>query len=299
MKNVLRITVNALIVICAFQTSQAQSHISKADKSRIVIATSGLNLRSAPTLNSQIIKLVRYGHEVQLKEEPISTNTDTIQVTNGTDLLGTWIKVDYRGHRGYMFSPFLAKLNHADFPTELLDDNFALLLEGQSCLPNFQYRRDFTYTGIYKTVSGKYRAKKVNVTYSSSDEYENECYSVDTGENEKLLFIVGSRKLPITVSKGQFSYYQNLSEQRNKMMDQVFYDTKSSILDFCHNNVSYQLNENGHKVTSILWRGDLDADGIDDFIIQSEDEIKKIVLYLSSQRQEEKLFKAVAEYYLG
>ena len=82
-------------------------------------------------------------------------------------------------------------------------------------------------------------------------------------------------------------------------MDQVFYDTKSSILDFCHNNVSYQLNENGHKVTSILWRGDLDADGIDDFIIQSEDEIKKIVLYLSSQRQEEKLFKAVAEYYLG
>ena len=280
-------------------SNHAQSNVGAVNESRLVIATSGLNLRTAPSLESSVIRLVKYGHEVQLLEASVPSRLETIQTGAGKTLNGQWLRVSYRGDEGYMFSPFLAKIESQYFPTDLVDDNFALLLEGPNCYYNFQYRRGFDWTGIYKTVSGKYRSKKVNITYSTSYEMGHESYSIDTDEQEDLLFIIGTRNTPIKVNKGLYSYYESLNKQKGQIIDQVYYDSMTGAVNICHDNVSYDLSDKTHAAMSIVWRGDLDDDGIDDFIIQYGEKDGKIVLHLSSQAKAGELHKAVAEYYIG
>lgn len=299
MKNIIKVTLSIIFFTTAYFNTKAQSNVGAVNESRLVIATSGLNLRSAPTLKSSIVKLVSYGREVQLVERKEFAKADTLLIGGGRALTGSWLKVSYRGYKGYMFSPFLARIEGPNFPTELVDNDFALLMEGKNCNYNFQYRRDFNYTGIYKTVSGKYRAKKVNVTYTSDRADGRECYSVDTDEVEKILFIIGTRNTPITVNDGYFSYFQKLNNQKGRAMDQVFYNEETGGIDYCHDNISYDLSDRNYKAMSLVWRGDLDADGIDDFIVQYGEEDGKIVLHLSTQTAEGELHKAVAEYYLG
>ena len=299
MKNLIKVIICAAIVLMTINSNQAQSNVGAVNESRLVIATSGLNLRKAPTLKSSVIKLVKYGHEVQVIENPTSIKQDTIEIGNGKELVGQWLKVSYRGDKGYMFSPFLAKIEAQYFPTELVDENFALLFEGSNCYYNFQYRRGFSWTGIYKTVSGKYRSKKVNVTYSTSNEMGHESYSIDTDEQEDLLFIVGSKTTEINVNDGNYSYFESIRDQKGKILDRIEYNDFEGTLTYCHDDMSYNLSDEKYQALSIVWRGDLDDDGFDDFIIQYGENDGRIVLHLSSQAEAGDLFKAVAEYYIG
>jgi len=293
--NALKIIIGLLISI-VYQI-QAQSAWHTSIDYRTVIATSGLNMRSAPSLKASVVKLIGYGRIVEVEEA--LTKKDTIRKGQDSELIGTWLRVKYGNRKGYMFNRYLANISRHSFPTELIDKDYVLLLEGVSCQPNFQYRKNFNYTGVYKTISGNYRAKKVNVTYSSNQDPQNECYQVVTDEQEKLLFIVGSRNEPITVHEGHFSYYQNLDEQKGKVVRQVYYDMQTGFVEYCYDNISSDLSDASQSVRSIVWRGDLNTDGIDDFIIQYGAEQGKIVLHLSSTKHDGQLHKAVAEYYVG
>jgi len=69
-----------------------------------VYAKSGLKLRNEPNLKSETIAVAAYGEAVKRIRE-IDTFHSRIE-----DRRGKWLKVNYQGQIGYMFSGFLSKL---------------------------------------------------------------------------------------------------------------------------------------------------------------------------------------------
>ncbi len=68
-----------------------------------VYATSGLNLRTTPETNGQIIKIIPYGDKVEIVE-----HTDKQQQIEWIE--GIWVKVKHEGNEGYLFNGFLSTL---------------------------------------------------------------------------------------------------------------------------------------------------------------------------------------------
>lgn len=72
-----------------------------------ISARSGLNLRNAPTVNSEKIISGQYGQAVQ----PIEVVSEEIKLD---DKKGNWLKVRYNEKIGFMFSGYLSKLPRLD-----------------------------------------------------------------------------------------------------------------------------------------------------------------------------------------
>lgn len=68
-----------------------------------VYASSGLNLRTAPETNGQIIKVIPFGDKVEIIE--YTENHQQIEWMEGV-----WVKVQHNGHEGYLFDGFLSHL---------------------------------------------------------------------------------------------------------------------------------------------------------------------------------------------
>lgn len=68
-----------------------------------VYASSGLNLRTAPETNGQIIKVIPFGDKVEIIEY-----TEKSQQIEWME--GLWVKVKHNGHEGYLFDGFLSHL---------------------------------------------------------------------------------------------------------------------------------------------------------------------------------------------
>jgi|GEM_PF-2364301 len=99
-----------LILLFFSCKNEAPSSKNGGDKNEVqgkklyTIALSGLNIRKAPTLKSEVVGKIPFGEEItQLKE---STETAEIKVGIKT-LSGYWHEIRYRDITGYAFSEFL------------------------------------------------------------------------------------------------------------------------------------------------------------------------------------------------
>ncbi len=299
MKYIKEIIIIALMICFGKYSSFAQSFINNENNYQVVIATAGLNMRQAPSLNAPVIKLLGYGEEVRILNEDSPEKKLSIKLKGKATLNGHWQKVSHRGIDAYVFSSFLAKVDYDDFPTDLIHEDFALLFETCSTKENFQFRRDFTYTGIYKTVSGKYRSKQLNPTYykQENEGQSHVCLATDELE-ENILFIVGSRKLAISTYLGKIntSNEHKLFDERKNINKDIYYNDENGTLIYCYDNMEFKLNHKDYRPTKIFWKGDLDNDGIEDLIIQHGQMSGKMVLYLSAVAEKGELLKQVAAY---
>ncbi len=98
-----------------------------------VIAPSGLKLRLAPNIHSDILSIVPFGEEVIIIETPDSSTT-SIDYT-----IGNWIKAEYEGEVGYIFDGFLTSLSIPTQDFEITDEADDLIF----CLSSWaQYNLD-------------------------------------------------------------------------------------------------------------------------------------------------------------
>lgn len=84
-------------------TSLAQTGTLDKRKSLFCHARNGLSLRTTARLNGEKDTLISYGDEIKLIQKSDSTFS-----VNG--LLGSWYKVDYQGHEGFVFSAFVSPI---------------------------------------------------------------------------------------------------------------------------------------------------------------------------------------------
>lgn len=120
MKQLIRIS---LLLILIMVYGQVNSKTSFIDTSYLfVYAKSGLKLRSAPNLTSEIIALAKYSETVKPIRE-IDTFYRRIE-----NRRGKWLEVDYQGQIGYMFSGFLSKLPRGKSPFNYKDEGLDWLM---------------------------------------------------------------------------------------------------------------------------------------------------------------------------
>jgi len=103
MKNLIAFLFWSLGATCLFGTDTLTTLPTPTLPVSYVYAQSGLNLRSAPETNGQVIKVIPFGDKVEILEL-----TDKQQQIEWID--GLWVKVRHGEQEGYLFEGFLSSL---------------------------------------------------------------------------------------------------------------------------------------------------------------------------------------------
>ena len=293
-----RLKLILLFGLIAF-SSNTQNFRRSTDKSMVVISTSGLHLREKPSSTSPSLRLINYGARVKLISEG-EFAADTIRLINDQKIIGKWKKVRHQGIEGFMFRPYLLSISEVDFPVKRINKDYGLWYGSETCFNNIQYDKTLNWFAIGKKYNNTIVSKKVRPNYYWEKGAIVDNIKLETNLNFQPEFVLGTKenlKLEFT------GIFNNISvdgfQEEKKINDQMFYEKNKGSLIYCYENREVDLNAPNLYTRGILWRGDLNEDDIDDFIIQYGEKYGKIVLFQSNPLNFEKPFEPVAEFTIG
>jgi len=276
---------------------------------RTVIAVKGLNLRESPTLNGKVITLVPFLDKVALLNEAISS-TDTLSTVNFSDqdnniypdyIVGEWVKIKYQNKEGYVFNAYLMQ-EHGDQPLHSEENQFAISFAGLNCVDNVHRNKEIKWKGVFKN-GDEFEMKEVQLEYYIGLDEMGAWYGTTTQTNNSPLFIIGTiddkfknGQIEGTYFKDRwvFDYSKDFSTYENLTMHILEHEAFVTITE---GNQQQKLAV--HDGIQIIWKGDLDGDGKNDYIFTSGEVSSSTTLYLSSEAGEDQLVKPVASYYSG
>lgn len=274
-----------------------------------VIATKGLHLRESAGLSSKIITTIPFLEKVDPVFEAI-TQTDTISTMNFRDydgniyedyITGEWIKVKYNGEEGYVFNAYLLQGNDYQ-STENVNDVYGITFVGLDCVENIHRNKDIQWKGVFKE-GDQFEIRDVHISYYLYQDEEYGAFGTSTEENEDLLFLVGNENDQFNnhqingkyyTDEWVFDYDQDSSSFENLKLQR---DDYSTYLTISEDGIDQKMEVYG--VVQLMWKGDLDGDGKNDYILTYGEAGTSTVLYLSSEAEGNQLVKPVAEYYSG
>lgn len=288
---------------------------------RTVIATGGLNMRSAPNAKASRVTAVPFGAQVSILEDSASG------VLNIGKVEGCWQKVSYKQQSGYMFSPYLSR---EYFP---IDKNTPVHLytQGAGCQNNMRYNPRYSYRAVVREDDGSYQLKEVKLSFhvvpnTIAEGAEVLIYEVEGAEQP--LLVIGRAKWAqepgkitgfgrhdeicylgnpdfekreeahtTTVPGVQgYSLYYAYEEEENGREYRVPYLVLKHGPSGTEQRIGGQGTEN-YCYDLLVWAGDLDGDGEADFVLESEKYYA--YLYLSSDAKKGQLLKRVAAFMGG
>lgn len=297
-----------LSTLCLSVYAQHNQTIKKT-----VIAAEGLNLRSGPSMTSPVIHSIRFLDQVEVPLEE-SGSLDTLKVLkfdtwNDTQyksyVSGRWVKAKHKNKVGFVFSAYIQLLDNRHENT--FDQQYGINFVGTNCFDNVHRNRRIKWKGVYK-IKDKYFIKDVSLNYYD-DQGEMTGFGTTTNQNRNLLFVVGSSNERFRNGEVKGTYYQSglsfgldnkaaknevdgFSTESNK--------TESTNLFLHKNGIKENISEDIHNwPNSLIWKGDLDGDEIDDYIISFGDKGGGYILFLSTEGNEEISVKPVAIYDYG
>ncbi len=321
------------IFICLFLlflplTAQLQTREIDLERN-VVISTNGINLREFPNRGSKVLTAIPFGERVVILNEK-SFGTETIghyvdfdygyaisgyERENKIAIKGDWIKVSYKGQRGFVFSGYLGyksdsnNKNNTDFNREVV-----LLYQTTSCYTNIYPPQSYNWYGVYHK-KNIYEIRPITISYYYDDYTEPGLtpFVTSTSDNRDLAFIIGSKtkmkegRIDGTNFPGQERYFRDETRTNHKLLNELSMERVESsggqylpYLKLKSGNKRQILNiDDDSPLQSIVWMGDLDQDGKRDYIIYYGDEESMMVLYLSSHAKAGQIVKPVAVYYSG
>lgn len=274
-----------------------------------VIATSGLNLRESPSLEAKVITSIPFLDKVALLQDSVS-DREIVDIVNfnGFDhntyteqIAGEWVKVKYEDQEGYVFNAYLMQ-EYFEEPLKSEESQYALSFLGSNCVDNVHRNKNIKWKGVFKNGAG-YEIKEVSLEYYMSFEDMGAWYGVTTQSNDSLLFMIGAAEDKFRTGAIEGTYFEYGVEFDYSKESSTFENLALTIGE----NETYLTIKEGNqqqKVDShdglyILWKGDLDGDGKDDYIFSMGEQSSSTNLYLSSEAEEGQLVKPVASYYSG
>jgi len=281
-----------------------------------VISTSGLNLRSAPNIHSDILTTIPFGTKVKVISKE-SLGIDTLgsyqfkymdsQEFYTSDIIGNWLEVKHNNQLGYLFDAYLyryfedwATIQYANEPN--LNEEYVLLFPGNWCNYNFWFDPSFEWIGCYQ-VGEKFELKKLKLSFYKDWNGDWIDIGISTDDNIDLLFIIGSKsKFALGEVKGKYNmnWWTRDFEEYEHLEIRAGQNCKKLILT---NTDKEQLlnahHQDYYSPSGILWEGDLDNDGQLDYIIHYGEKSGKTYLYLSSEAERNQIVKPVALFFSG
>ncbi len=307
------------ILVLIFSLSFSWSN--HAQRNLHVIAESGLNLRAKPKKTAMVIAKIPYFEKVTL-EHKNDYGVDTLTIlkteTQEVPLVGKWLKVSHKGNVGFVHSSYLQDINKS-YQDKNLNQDYILLKPGMNCLDNLHDKRAYHWYGLYHHKEGT-SLSEIDFEYLS---IENTYvpYYIHAEKDKDLLFIIGSKQtLNVGSRKPHFYFQKNpivqhlrkdlcdtLISIKNKIYFQytTLYEEGMDFKCFVKQDQNYQyMHQRRHEnrllnVTSFEWMGDLDGDGLTDYIFTFGEKSSSTILYLSSLRKANEIVHPVAAYYSG
>jgi len=285
-------------------------------RENVVLAQSGLNIRSKPDLASEKVGKIPFGERVQIlhrdhygyqKLNTINTEKKEYKID------GFWQKIRYKKTDGYVLSTFL--YNADKYEEQRKYDKYVLLIPGSGCTDNVYNIHEYNWHGLYVTGDSS-SFKKVSFDYyNTSDPMLN--MKIVCKNDQDLKYIIGHKKpmqeyaYKTITKKMDFNPF----EFKPYPCDTTLQLTKNIITEY---EVEEKGGENGNfklyiKILDGTWQklnpfeknifyfhdidfvGDIDSDGIDDCIITYGSKPGLVVLFLSSEAKGE-IIKDVASF---
>ncbi|HLF62898.1 MAG TPA: SH3 domain-containing protein [Saprospiraceae bacterium] len=283
---------------------------------RRVISTTGLNLRESPGISSEVVDRIPFGAIISISDENIliddTLGTYEISVSDAEiitrDLIGHWIKVNYKGMNGYAFDAFLYEI----YPELIeqapkhpqLNKEYILQFPWCSCFDNFHFIPEMHWFGIFQLADGAVKAKEVQLRYfiDRTDRMFPLCISAD--ERRNLLFIIGAKDgLHLEQISGAFNHLENEDDFNpdDAFHSEFEYNKNNGQLTLIREGKRQILNpaEELGNFAVVIWKGDLDSDTKTDYIIQFGIKGSETFLFLSGEVGVNQIVKPVAVYYNG
>lgn len=290
--------------------SGIQQELQVNTQANRVIANGGLRLREQPGKKSKIITTLPFGTDVVYVSQQ-SFGTDSILV-NDTYIYGSWVKVKSQKQTGYVLDIYLDYWEkHRSIAVETVNEQFVLLLPGCGCNQENIYNPDsWTWYGYFKSGDGQYTVETVDISYYRTQQYTCDLL-INASKIKNLEFIIGTKGPHPGKKAGTFVGDVSLRSYPNSPINHQAIRDLSLELEVADNGYSNQLylvKNNQKQLLSrpdfdyparVVFAGDIDGDGITDYVICYGDKGAIIGLYLSGQAQKGDLIRLVSFYYGG
>ena len=319
-----------VIILTAFLIGSFYNEIYSQDFYRfqanrnVVIAASGLNMRSLPNTKSTKLVNIPYGEKINIIHKD-HYGLDTVY-TIKTELaehavFGHWQKVQYKGYTGYVHNAFLTyDKRYRTKPVPGTNEDYVLLQPGYDCADDFYNVNEYFWYGYYQEVTAigeepkKPYRKPISVEFINVAADMSGCGTI-VKEDKHLRFIIGSKKAfaetdmenilekelyhrvgldsivldSLVESKGDITMLRN-TEPSDYFDREFFYLSRGERSQLLNTRTKvYRI-----KMAQFFIEADLDGDGLTDYIFGHGEDDLRLGLYLSSEANDEEVVHLVS-----
>lgn len=283
----------------------------------IVLAPSGLKLRSKPDFKASVIAVIPYTKEVSYSCRNLEYGNGST-IYDADSIPGVWVPVFWRGYNGFAFSAYLGNgIFKMDRPFYLLAENVG------GCWDDSYISSEYQYYGVYfNSDSSAFVIKKRKPTFFSYLEYGTFNTSFTFKQPQRAVFAFASREafnegsFTITSPKEQLKYdWDGSMPTHSIQIPKTTWEVKIKlehsetegdrlrllIRDRSSGAWHYLLDKDTYfSHVSLRWSGDMDGDGIQDFMLNVGSEHEGgMVLFLSKNRGKNELIRLAGKYFWG
>lgn len=288
------------------------------DSTVVVIARSGLKLRDQPSFKGKTLALMPFAKKVKLLTLPrFDENGDHIGEYSPDSIFGSWLKVRYGKQVGYAFSAYLGSTIK-----KMTEDYYLLSANGSWCSDDSYISMSYHYYGIFQEKDSSWVRRSVEPVFLVywTAMFGVGAYAKIKVNGEQPLFLLATRapmpegKIATTNRRGYFpgshAGQQPLVQKTTPASPWIFemksfrdehgYMVPHTVLKNRHTGKTQWLEDEYHQINKLVWEGDLDGDGVMDFILSDfQDIITTVHLFLSKDAPPGKLMRKVSEYHFS
>jgi hypothetical protein len=284
----------------------------------VVIAFSGLKIRKTPSFDGKILGIAPFGSKVEPFEPNFNPRT---LVYTQDNISGHWERIRYAKLEGYVFSAFLGD------EIMKIKDKYTLILEDEAACWNDCYASLSSTYNYYAVLMNKDSSNSELKKFTPSF-YNQGAISMSCPDKRTSRFILitkdeivegpiaASQKRAMVCGKMQKNSYNESPYKTQKVKipetswvlecQEIFnkkWNSTQSILFLkdTKTGIKQQLSAQSEncKEAVLIWCGDLDRDGIMDFMLSMGDgeESSGIYLFLSQDAPQGKLVKPAGHYH--
>lgn len=316
MNNLYPLIICLLLVSVAYSQDNNKKYYHNAYRNT-VMAHSGLNIRKKANLKSEVLGKIPFGEKVQIlhKDHYGYQKLNTVKTQMQTFVVdGFWLKVKYKNTTGFVLSTFLHQPYRFDYLIEYND--YVLLQPGGGCSDNIHNISSYNWFGLYEDEVGT-SLKPISFEYYNVVDAMT-FMKIVVKEDKDLRYIIGSKKQLKPFIKKKKKAYADVFESNiyNNECDTTYILNDNLIAEYeVENRESnyglltyyiksdqkyYKLTPSGdvHKYTNVIhFVGDIDSDGVDDYICSIGEKPQHTFLFLSSASQSGQIVRDVAVFH--
>lgn len=306
--------------------AQEEAYVTSCESADcgIVLALSGLRLREMPSFDSKTIVTIPFAAKVERKDIHPKDGEYDNPLYSPDSIPGWWEKIIWKGKTGYAFNAFLGE------GIKKMDRDFYLLFEdAAACWSDAYASLEYHYYGLFLSKDGtKSEIKRIKpsfISFYGEDGGGGTIISADEKSESVFLF---ATKAPFA-EDGPVKMHKMFPRwpQKDQTDNIIFrYETKYNSIHIPNSNFELSafrrtadaselsiylkdratgktqllIEEFGLESAQLSWCGDLDRDGVQDFLITgSGSHSGYSFLYLSRNAGKGKITKRAGMYIWG